>query len=373
MELAYESWYWVENADQLDSPALLIYPDRVKENIRILTGMIDDVARLRPHVKTNKTKEATALMMQAGINKFKCATIAEAEMLGMCSAKDVLLAYQPVGPKLQRFASVIKKYPATKFSCLVDNVSAAKQQDKIFSDAALSVDVYLDLNTGMGRTGIAPGDAALQLYKEASGMKGIHPVGLHAYDGHIRPLDFNEKKAECDKAFAAVENFKNQIMDAGLPEPVIVAGGTPTFSVHCKREKIECSPGTFIYWDKGYSDLCKEQKFLTAAVLVTRVVSLPTETRLCLDLGHKSVAAENEITKRVFFLNAPELKPVGQSEEHLVLDAGPNHPYKVGDILYALPYHVCPTCALYERAYTAEGHRITGEWKMIARDRKISC
>ena len=109
-------WYHIKNINSIDSPALIIYPGRVAENISTLKTMIDDVQRLRPHVKTHKTKEAALLMMLAGINKFKCATIAEAEMLAIINAPDVLLAYQPVGPKLQRFIELIKKYPATKFS-----------------------------------------------------------------------------------------------------------------------------------------------------------------------------------------------------------------------------------------------------------------
>src|SRR5258707_6078385 len=99
-------WYTIKNIDGIDSPALIVYPDRVAENISTLKKMIDDVQRLRPHVKTHKTKEATLLMMQAGINKFKCATIAEAEMLAMVNAPDILLAYQPVGPKLERFMAL---------------------------------------------------------------------------------------------------------------------------------------------------------------------------------------------------------------------------------------------------------------------------
>src|SRR5690242_12619441 len=95
------NWYLIENINELDSPALVVYPQRVKENIATLKSMVDDVQRLRPHIKTNKTKEATQLMLEAGITKFKCATIAEAEMLGLSGAPDVLLAYQPVGPKLQ--------------------------------------------------------------------------------------------------------------------------------------------------------------------------------------------------------------------------------------------------------------------------------
>jgi D-serine deaminase-like pyridoxal phosphate-dependent protein len=366
------NWFEIKNIDELDSPALVIYPERVKENIRVLKSMVDDIAGVRPHVKTHKTKEATLLLMEAGISKFKCATIAEAEMLGMCGAKDVLLAYQPIGPKLRRFIAVIKKYPVTAFSCLTDNIKAATEMDAAFTAHNLHVPVYLDLNVGQNRTGIAPGEAAMQLYVDCSHLKGIKPIGLHAYDGHIRDVDFNLRKQKCDQAFALVEKMKDDLKRLGLPEPIIIAGGSPTFSIHSKRKNIECSPGTFIFWDKGYTDLCPEQAFVTAALVVTRVISLPDATKLCLDLGHKSVAAENEITRRIYFLNAPELKAIGQSEEHLVVEAGADHKYKTGDVLYGLPVHICPTIALYERAYTIEDQSMNGEWKIIARDRKIS-
>jgi D-serine deaminase-like pyridoxal phosphate-dependent protein len=98
---------------------------------------------------------------------------------------------------------------------------------------------------------------------------------------------------------------------------------------------------------------------------------LPAENKICIDLGHKSIAAENELNKRVFFLNAPELKFISHSEEHLVAETNTRHSYKPGDVLYGLPYHVCPTVALYERAYTVENNKVSGEWKTIARDRKI--
>jgi D-serine deaminase-like pyridoxal phosphate-dependent protein len=351
------SWYLINN---------------IKENIRVLKSMVDDIQRLRPHVKTHKTKEATLLLMEAGINKFKCATIAEAEMLGMCNAKDVLLAYQPIGPKLKRFVDVIKKYPATKYSCLVDNINAATEMSFVFAENNLTVPVYIDLNVGQNRTGIEPGEDAVQLYIYCSSLKRIKPIGLHAYDGHIRDVDFNIRIQKCDEAFSLVEKMQQEIKLKGFDEPVIIAGGSPTFSIHSKRKNIECSPGTFIFWDKGYTDLCPEQNFVTAALVITRIISLPDKTRLCLDLGHKSVAAENEISKRVYFLNTPGLKAISQSEEHLVVEAGENYSYKVGDILYGLPIHICPTIALYERALIVENNFANGEWKIIARDRKIT-
>src|SRR5437588_5356254 len=137
-------WYIINDIDQLDTPALVIYPERAKQNINMLKSMIDDISRLRPHAKTNKSKEATLLMLEAGITKFKCATIAEAEMLGMCKAPDVLLAYQPIGPKLDRFIELIKAYPNTGYSCLVDNSIAANSISARAIENNLEIPVYID-------------------------------------------------------------------------------------------------------------------------------------------------------------------------------------------------------------------------------------
>src|SRR5687767_13020773 len=115
------NWFHVDNAETIDSPALLVFPERLKQNIQTAIKMIGDVNRLRPHVKTHKCAEVARMMIAAGINKFKCATIAEAEMLGMVQANNVLLAYQPTGPKLERFIQLLKKYPLTNFSCITDN------------------------------------------------------------------------------------------------------------------------------------------------------------------------------------------------------------------------------------------------------------
>jgi len=366
-----ENWYLIDDIDKLDSPALVIFPERVSANIQTAIAMVGDISRLRPHVKTNKSAEATSLMLNGGITKFKCATIAEAEMLGAIGAPDVLLAYQPLGPKLHRFFQLIKKFPSTKYSCLVDNIPAATEQSEAFANNNIEVPVYVDLNLGMNRTGIDPRNA-IDACKFCSTAKGIKFAGLHAYDGHIRNRDIQARTKECDEAFASVETLKHDLVKVGIAVANIIIGGSPTFPIHAKRKNVECSPGTFIYWDRGYLELCPEQDFFPAVVLVTRIISLPTPTRICTDLGHKSVAAENEISRRIFFLVASDLTPLSQSEEHLVCEAPKDHKHRTGEVLYGLPYHVCPTVALYERVYTIEKRKVTGEWKNVARDRKIS-
>ncbi|MBA4057481.1 MAG: threonine aldolase, partial [Marivirga sp.] len=256
-----KEWYVIDNVNELDTPALVIYPDRVKENIQRLITSIDDVRRLRPHIKTHKSSEVSSYMLEAGIRKFKCATIAEAEILAMAGAPDVLLAYQPVGPKAIRLAALIRQFPSTKFSCLIDNVDTAEQLSNIFQSHNLSISVFIDLNVGMNRTGIIP-EGALTLIKKCSGLGNISIIGLHAYDGHIRDVDFETRKKNCDNAFAKVQLLHQDVKKQLGRDLVIVAGGTPTYSVHSQRKDVECSPGTFIYWDKGYEEILKEQKYL---------------------------------------------------------------------------------------------------------------
>jgi D-serine deaminase-like pyridoxal phosphate-dependent protein len=366
------AWYEIQNIDTLDTPALTVFPDRVQKNIETAIGYVGDVKRLRPHIKTHKSPDVLRLMLEAGITKFKCATIAEAEILGAAGAPDVLLAYQPQGPKLHRFVAVMKAFPQTSYSCLADNEKAAREMAQVFAKASLHVPVYLDLNVGMNRTGIEPDDAAASLYTLLTQLSGVYPAGLHAYDGHLKQPDFAERTRVCDQGFQLVEKLKAQLLRAGLSVPTIIVGGSPGFPIHAKRKEVECSPGTFIYWDQGYSVLCPEQAFLPAAVLVTRIISLPAPGRVCTDLGHKSVGAEQEIIRRVHFLNASDLTPVGQSEEHLVLEAPTSHHHYVGEVLYGIPYHICPTVALYERVITIRNGRASGEWMNSARDRKIT-
>lgn len=364
--------YHITNIDELDSPALVFYPALIKENIDAAITMVGDVQRLRPHVKTHKSADITRLMLTAGIQKFKCATIAEAEMLAQCGAGDVLLAYQPIGPKLQRLVQLTQQYPRTQFSCLIDNADSAMAIAKAFAQEGKTIPAYIDLNIGQNRTGILPGEKAGQLYNYCAQLTGLAMAGLHAYDGHIRDKDMKTRTATVEAAFAPVAAMRTHLQSMGYHDITVIAGGSPSFPVHAQRKEVECSPGTFVLWDQGYSDRCPEQPFKTAAWLITRVVSLPAENLICVDLGHKSVSAENEIGSRVYFPEAPGLKAVGQSEEHLVLEAGAGHSYKVGDVLYGVPVHVCPTVALYERAFVVEEGKVTGEWEITSRKRKIN-
>lgn len=364
-------WYTISNPEQIDTPAILVYVSRVKENIEKAVTVVKDPMRLRPHVKTNKSIEACQMMMEAGIRSFKCATVAEAEMLVRAGAKDILLAYQPVGPKQGRWLRLIQSAPEVVFSCLIDNDVVAQQLSDLGQQHNLIINAYLDLNAGTNRTGISTGEAAENLFLDTVPIPSIRVKGFHVYDGHLRQTDIKERTKACDEGYAPVLSSYKRLRALGHTIEVI-AGGSTTFTIHAAREETVCSPGTFVYWDKGYGDGLPEQPFIPAALVITRVISLPAPGLVCLDLGHKSIAAENPLANRVSFLNAPGLTPISQSEEHLVLETAEDHSYKVGDLFYGIPYHICPTVALHERVFTVADGKQSGEWKVAARDKRLT-
>jgi D-serine deaminase-like pyridoxal phosphate-dependent protein len=364
-----KSWYEADNIGEFDSPSLLVYPQRVKENIRKLVENVD--ARfLRPHVKTNKMAEVSNLMLEAGIKKFKAATIAEAEMLAMIKAPDVLLAYPPAIPKIKRLIRLIQKYPDTIFSCLVDHPEGVKVISNLFEAANLTAEVFIDLNLGMNRTGI-PVENAIRLFGKINSLPAIHVLGLHAYDGHIKDRDVKIRTENCHRAFEPVLDLKHELEKMTGDSMTLIAGGSPTCFIHAAAGDRDCSPGTFVFWDKGYSENLSEQPFEWAAILVCRVISIPAPDMICVDLGYKSVASENPLP-RVYFLNAPEAIPTAHSEEHLVLKVPDSSKHKPGDVLFGVPWHICPTVALYDKALVVENNRVIGFWEVIARKREIT-
>jgi len=365
------AWHTVANVQEVASPALLVYSEPVEANIQRMIQIAGGPERLRTHVKTHKLAEVVRMQMAHGITRFKCATIAEAEMTARCGAADVLLAYQPVGPTVGRLIQLAKTFPETKFSTIADDAEALRNLSAAVAGAGLKLEVLLDIDCGMHRSGVAPGPPAIELYRLIGTLPGLMPGGFHAYEGHIHDRDLATRTKACQAAFAPVEELREQLTRGGMSVPKIIAGGTPTFPVHARRSGFECSPGTCVFWDFGYASKLPDLDFLPAALLLTRVVSKPTATRLCLDLGHKSVASENP-HPRVQLLELPDAQAVSHSEEHLVIETNRANEFGVGACLYGIPWHICPTVALHAEAVVIKEGRAEDRWKIAARDRKLT-
>lgn len=366
------SWFQVAGEAEIPSPALVVHLDRVEANLREMLRIAGGAARLRPHVKTHKLPQIVRRQAELGITKAKCATIAEAEMAATNGAEDVLLAYQPVGPGARRIVDLAARYPGCRFSCLADDAGAVRALSAAHAASAMSgpLDVLIDLDVGQRRSGIAPGPAAVELAKLITASAGLRFGGLHAYDGHLGITDLAERTQACEAAFGPVWTLERTLVAAGIAVPRIVAGGTPTFPVLAGRAGLELSPGTCVFWDAGYGKKFPDMAFLPAVMLLARVVSKPTADRLCLDLGHKAVASEMP-APRVVFLDLPDAVAVAHNEEHLVVETPHAVERSVGDIVHAIPRHVCPTVALHQEVWVADGGKITGRWQVTARARRL--
>lgn len=361
----------LQNEAEVPSPSLLIFPDRVEENLRRMIAIVGDPARLRPHIKTHKLPQIVARQVALGITKCKAATIAEAEMAAQTGVSDVLLAAQLVGPNVGRFLALMRTRPGVRFSTLSDDAGVVARLSQAAQAAGQTIEIFLDLDVGQHRTGVAPGPKAVELYRQIGAASGLRAGGLHAYDGHLHQSDRKERGVASDAAFAGVAALRSELEQAGMSVPRVVCGGTPTFPLHAQREGVECSPGTCVLWDAGYASKLPDLEFQNAAVLFTRVISRPTENRLCLDLGHKAVASEMP-HPRVLFPALPDARAVIHSEEHLVVETSRAGEFPVGTALYGLPSHICPTVALHDRVQVVRNGRVAEEWPVTARARRLS-
>ena len=254
--------YRIRNVEAIPSPSLVVYLPQVQQNIERAIAVVDgDVSRLRPHAKTHKTAEIIAMERDAGILKHKCATLREAEMLAQNGIADIVIAYQMVGPNVNRCVSLQQTYPDADFKVIVDHSAAVTALSSAAAMYGLNVKVMLDLDVGMHRTGIPVGDAALDLYTQIATADGLQPWGLHVYDGHIHDEDIVERQASCNKSLAQVAEMQDRLSAKGLEVPLIVMGGTPTFPIYAKTPGVEASPGTFIFHDYGYTTPLPRSRF----------------------------------------------------------------------------------------------------------------
>ncbi len=367
--------YRIADTSGIFSPALIFYKDLIRENLANAVRMVGDPSRLRPHMKTHKTREIIRMALEAGVTKHKCATLAEAELAASAGAPDVLIAYPIVGPNCGRMARLARAFPKTRFTVLADHPQAVEALSREMAATGQSVDVMLDVDVGMHRTGIAPGGEAVALYEQIHHSPGLRAGGLSAYDGHNHQEGLDERTTAVKALLDPVLALRKTLEAKGLPVPRIVGGGTPTFPVWAKLDVpgLECSPGTCILQDNGYGSRYPDMNgFTPAALLLTRVISRPAPTRVTFDLGYKAIASDPPAGKRLLLLDVPDYQAVLQNEEHLVIETPDAERFQPGDEAFAIPTHICPTCAMHKQAYVVEGGRVTETWEIAGRDRVIT-
>lgn len=359
-----------EFAARLPTPALIVDRRIVERNIARMIELAGSASRLRPHLKTPKMRSVVERYMAAGITRFKCATLAEAQMAAQADARDVLIAYPLIGPHLEMLSRLVDEYPQCRFGTIVDHIGAARAL-ALQVGRTRTIDVWLDLDVGMTRTGVAPDQRAEAMYAELRTMAGLNVVGLHVYDGQVREGDAISRRRQVEESWAPIAALRERLAESTGAEPRIVAGGTPTFADHAALHDGELAPGTCVFWDYGYETKFPDLKFEGAAWVLTRAVSKPAVDVVTFDMGTKSLASEMP-WPRAQLPGLEDATLVQHNEEHLTVRSAGAARLSIGTAVLAWPWHICPTVALYSEASVVDQGKVVDRWAVVARDRVLA-
>jgi D-serine deaminase-like pyridoxal phosphate-dependent protein len=401
-------------AERMLTPALVIDRDRVQHNIQTTLRLLGgDANRWRPHVKTAKLGYVMRMLVAAGVQQFKCATSLELSVACQAGAGDVLVAYPLVGANAARVREIADHHPSVAVSVLVENEAQLAQWK------GTPVAIFIDVNPGMNRTGVPDdrGDAILRLAQSIV-SSGLRFRGLHYYDGHLSKFAIEDR---CKHAHTGYERLM-QIVDTlaahglaaeDLAIPEVITAGTPAFpcslsfppfrferltspslkppQLKAERFLHRVSPGTVVYCDTtslaqlapkspesmslGYQ-LASESResgdlgYQPAAVVMTRVVSHPAPGLITCDAGHKTVSADAGVPTCAV-LGHPELEPLTPSEEHLPMRVTGTQIPHIGQLLFLIPRHVCPTVNNFDEALLISGGKLLAVEPVSARGREL--
>ncbi|MGB6679018.1 MAG: D-TA family PLP-dependent enzyme [Terriglobales bacterium] len=373
-EFPWDERHRVASTEDVLTPALVIYPEIVASNIaRTLHLLGGDPDRWRPHIKTAKLAYTLRMLVERGVRNFKCATTLE--LLAACNngVADVLLAYPVVAANARRVLEIANQFPHVRISVLVENKEQVRQW------RGSSVDLFVDINPGMNRTGVEQGqtDEVVRLVRAVEEAE-LQFRGLHYYDGQHGGLDEPERTAAAHAGYDRLLKLVAAIQDSGMSVPEVITAGTPTFPCSLAYKGFHgagfihrVSPGTIVYCDAtSLAQLPAEYGYAPAALVLTRVVSRPHDGIITCDAGHKAVSADAGVPTCVV-AGHPELTPLAPSEEHLPMalnreTAGP----RVGEALYLLPRHACPTVNNFDSALLVQDGQIASVEKVTARGRE---
>jgi D-serine deaminase-like pyridoxal phosphate-dependent protein len=365
--------YRISGVEDILTPALIVYPEIVASNIACTLALLGGNAdRWRAHIKTAKLTYTLRMLVESGVRNFKCATTLE--LLEACrgGASDVLLAFPVMGANARRVREIAAEFSGVRIAALAEN------EEQVGQWRGSGVGLFLDINPGMNRTGIEQNrkERVLTL-AQAIEDAGLEFRGLHYYDGQFGGLEEPARTTAAHGGYERLLELVAEIQRNGIRVPEVVTAGTPTFpcslayqGLHSGEFIHRVSPGTVVYCDATcLAQLSPEYGYQPAVMVLSRVVSRPNERTLTCDAGHKAVSADAGVPTCVVLGHA-ELNPLSPSEEHLPMQVETVPGPKVGEMLYLLPRHICPTVNNFNSAFVVRRGRVESIETVTARGRE---
>lgn len=348
----------------LDTPALLVDLDLVEQNILRMASFFQKTGvKWRPHTKGQKVPALAHKEIAAGAIGVTCAKLAEAEVMAAAGIKDILIANQVVGKtKVTRLINLLRQ---AEVMVAVDSIENAEELSVEASRKGQMLRVLVEVNLGMNRCGVEPGEPVVVFSRKIHDLPGLHYMGLMGWEGNCAGIkDPEQKKRCCEHSVGLLLNSAELCRKAGLPVKIISCGGTGTFQYTAHLPGVtEIQAGGGIFCDVLYDSWGVHHPF--ALTVLSTVISRPTSTRIIVDAGRKAISVDIATPRPKELQN---ITSVNLSAEHGKIELQePNHDLKVGDKLEWIIGYGDTTVCLHDEMIGIRNDEVETVWSILGR------
>lgn len=358
----------------IPTPALVLDLDAFERNVaRMAEHCKVNGLSIRPHAKTHKSVAIAKAQIAAGALGVCCAKLGEAEAMAAGGIGSILITSPVVTAQgLDRLMALNAKIP--DLMVVADHPDNARALAAAASEAKRTLKVLVDLDVGLHRTGIRPGDEATDLAELLDAAEFLELRGLQAYAGHLMHIhDFAERREKSLAAMNVLGEQRDALKAKGLCCDIVSGGGTGTYNIDPEATVLtELQGGSYIFMDKQYNDVALGNgasfPFETSLFVQMSVVSNNTKNLATTDAGFKSFSTDAEPPK--LLSGAPEGAGYfffGDEQGGILLPDGAHLP--LGSVLTAMTPHCDPTVNLYDFYHVVRGDRLVDIWPIEARGR----
>jgi D-serine deaminase-like pyridoxal phosphate-dependent protein len=365
----------VTSLHDLETPALLVDAGRLEENLAEMARVARDTGTaLRPHWKTHKCARIARRQIELGAVGGTVAKPGEAAVFLEAGFDDLLIATPVVDPrKIDRLLAALG---GARLAVLVESEEGRRLWEEGAARAGRTVPVLLEIDVGMSRTGVGPGEDALPLAKAIDRSPHLELRGVMTHAGHAYAARSAKEIAEIGRIEGeTLASTARMLRAAGLACPVVSVGSTPTVRHSARIEGVtEIRPGNYVFHDAIQVGLGVVPEERCALTVLATVIARPTASRIVVDAGAKCLSSDRgtgPAALRGFgrLLGEPETILHRLSEEHGILEVAPGDPRRVGDRVRILPNHACVTVNLHETLHVVRGETVEATWRVGARGR----
>lgn len=364
-------WHAAQPGDHrgaIDTPALILDLDAFERNLaRMMAALRGRNVRLRPHAKSHKCPEIALRQVALGAVGICCQKVSEAQAFVEAGIQDILVTNEVMGTsKLHHLAALARR---AHMGVLVDHPRQVQALTEMAQAQAVTLDVYIEVNVGANRCGVAPGEEAVQLARQIAASASLRFAGLQCYHGtaqHLRAPQ--ERAAAIDRTVQAARLTSQALEACGFAVERITGAGTGSF-VHERDSGVfnEIQAGSYVFMDRDYGDNQLgggDVAFEHALFVRTTVMSRNTATYAVVDAGLKASSVDSGLPT---VWQRPDLRYVKAADEHGVLSTSDAGALALGDQLLLVPGHCDPTVNLYDELVCVRGDRVEALWPIAAR------